>query len=141
MVTSQQISTKKDAEKYYQLLDADKNGSVSFSEFLAPILPQLTKDQVNNLTKNSRYSCDDLTMLREIYAKLRQEESIKLSKAKNNKRKSEFNKDFQMKLKHSTLKTAVDKKKIASLKKAFKAMEDILPGKDKTEFINDQTFS
>ena len=30
---------KKDAEKYYALLDADKNGSVSFSEFLAPILP------------------------------------------------------------------------------------------------------
>jgi len=42
-----------------------------------------------------------------------------------------------MKLKHSTLRTQVEKKKIASLKIAFKAMEDILPAKDKTEFIND----
>jgi hypothetical protein len=67
MVTSKQISTKKDAEKYYQLLDADNNGGVSFSEFLAPILPQLSKDQVNNLTQDNRYSCEDLTILREIY--------------------------------------------------------------------------
>ena len=50
MVTSQQINSKTDAEKYYNLLDVDGSGGISFFEFLAPILPQLSKDQIINLT-------------------------------------------------------------------------------------------
>ena len=77
MVTSQQINSKTDAEKYYNLLDVDGSGGISFFEFLAPILPQLSKDQIINLTENHRYSCDDLTILRDIYNSLRTEESLK----------------------------------------------------------------
>ena len=42
-----------------------------------------------------------------------------------------------MKIKHALVKKEVQKKKIDSLKKAFKAMEDILPDKGHTEFINE----
>lgn len=47
-------------------------------------------------------------MLREIYTKLRSEESLKQTKAKNKqKRISEFNKDQHMKIKLSLLRTQV----------------------------------
>ena len=71
MKQSNQIKDSKLAEKYYKMLDVDKNGSVSFSEFLAPILPHLAKDQISRLTESERYSCDDLTLLRNMYAELR----------------------------------------------------------------------
>jgi len=42
-----------------------------------------------------------------------------------------------MKIKLANLRTQVEKKKIGSVKKAYKSMEEILPAKEKTEFIND----
>lgn len=46
-----------------------------------------------------------------------------------------------MKIKVSLLRTQVEKKKSKTLKLAFKFMEDVLPQKGATEFINDQMFS
>jgi len=83
-------------------------------------------------------------MLREIYQKLRNEESLKQTKQKkksNVPRVSEFNKDQSMKIKLSQMRTQVKGKKMGQLSKAFKQMEEILPHKADTEFINDQTFS
>ena len=46
MMESSQFKSQKDAQHFFELLDIDKNGNVSFSEFFAPLIPQLTKEQV-----------------------------------------------------------------------------------------------
>ena len=52
-----------------------------------------------NLTKNDKYTSEDLTSLRLIYDQIKVQENLKMSKQKNQKRFSEFNKVSQMKLK------------------------------------------
>lgn len=39
MMESNQFTSKKDAQQYFDLLDIDKNGNVSFSELFAPLIP------------------------------------------------------------------------------------------------------
>ena len=43
MMESNQFSEKVDAHNFFELLDIDKNGNVSFSEMFAPLIPQLEK--------------------------------------------------------------------------------------------------
>jgi Ca2+-binding EF-hand superfamily protein len=56
-----QFKSKDNARNYFELLDADKNGSIDFSEFLAPILPELSSEDVLTLTKKSKITLKDLT--------------------------------------------------------------------------------
>lgn len=37
-----QFKSKEDASHYFQILDEDKSGSIDFSEFLAPLMPELS---------------------------------------------------------------------------------------------------
>ena len=77
MIESQQFKSKKDAQHYFELLDIDKNGNVSFSEFFAPLIPQLNKDQVQTLTRDSVFTIEDFTALRKIYKDLKQQTLMK----------------------------------------------------------------
>ena len=52
------------------MLDANKNGTIEFSEFLAPLMPELSADDVQKLTKQSKITLKDLTMLRTIFQQL-----------------------------------------------------------------------
>jgi len=67
MVESNQFQSKKDAQHYFDLLDIDKNGNVSFTEFFAPLIPQLSTDQVINLTSDSTYTIEDVSELRNAF--------------------------------------------------------------------------
>lgn len=67
MVESNQFQSKKDAQHYFDLLDIDKNGNVSFTEFFAPLIPQLEKDQVIGLTSESAYTIEDVSELRNAF--------------------------------------------------------------------------
>lgn len=56
-----QFKSKDDARNYFDLLDVDKNGSIDFSEFLSPILPELSVEDVQTLTHKSKITLNDLT--------------------------------------------------------------------------------
>ena len=51
MLKSGQFNSKQEAQNYFDLLDIDQNGAISFTEFLAPIIPHLTKEEVLLLTR------------------------------------------------------------------------------------------
>ena len=70
---SKQFRRKADAQHYFELLDIDKNSNVSFTEFFAPLIPQLNKDQVMNLMKDSSYSINDLSLLRAIFQDMKKQ--------------------------------------------------------------------
>ena len=70
MVESNQFKSKKDAQHYFELLDIDKNGNVSFSELFAPLIPQLTKDQVKELTAETAFTVEDISTIRNTFNEL-----------------------------------------------------------------------
>ena len=71
MIESGQFQRENEAEQYFELLDIDKNGNVSLTEFLAPLIPLLSKEQVVALINNSTFRIEDLSTLRQIYEELR----------------------------------------------------------------------
>lgn len=73
MEASKQFRNRRDAEHYFKLLDIDKNRKVSFAEVFAPIITQLSTLQVQQMTKDSVYTTDDMTLLRKCYEELKQQ--------------------------------------------------------------------
>ena len=67
MMESNQFSEKIDASNFFELLDIDKNGNVSFSEMFAPLIPQLEKDQVINLTNDAAFTVEDISTIRKTF--------------------------------------------------------------------------
>ena len=55
MLESNQFVNKIEAQQYFELLDIDNNGNVSLTEFFAPLIPMLNKDQVLSLMQNSTF--------------------------------------------------------------------------------------
>ena len=79
METSELFRSKQDAQKYFDVLDQDGNGAVSFTEFLAPLLTYLSEKQVHNLTKDDKITMMDLTILRDCFEDLLKKEGQKKS--------------------------------------------------------------
>lgn len=59
-----------DAQHFFELLDIDKNGNVSFSELFAPLIPQLSKDQVKELTADTAFLVDNISTLQVTFDKM-----------------------------------------------------------------------
>ena len=89
MLRSGQFNSKQEAQNYFDLLDIDQNGAISFTEFFAPIVPHLTKEEVLEFTRGAGsdgkkgqqyewYTIEDLTKLRLVF-----QETLEKAKQKN----------------------------------------------------------
>ena len=74
MVESKQFKSKVDAQHFFELLDIDKNGNVSFSELFAPLIPQLPKEQIQDLTAENSFTIQDVSYLRQLFNELSYEQ-------------------------------------------------------------------
>lgn len=128
MTASNQFRSKVDAQHYFELLDIDKNGNVSFTEFFAPLIPQLPKAQVMELTEDSTFQTADLSLLRSIYIELRQKSLQVPGGAAQS-----------IKLQH--IRAAVQAQKKDSLNRAFVNLVGILPESQRNGAISDEKFS
>lgn len=130
MAESKQFKSKNDAKEYFELLDIDKDGSVNFSEFLAPILPELKPDEVSILTAKNRITLDDLTQLRIIFNRLstsQEEDPV------NESQKVAHLTNFLLEVKTHKKET---------LTRAYKQMVELLSSKTKTnQKLSSQEFS
>lgn len=73
---SKQFKSLNDAKNYFELLDVDKSGTIKFTEFLAPILPELSVQEVETIIAKDKITLDDLTMLQIIFKKMYNDQNV-----------------------------------------------------------------
>lgn len=107
------------------MLDIDKNRKVSFSEVFAPIITQLSTQQVQHMTRDSVFTTDDMTLLRKCYEELKRQQKSAGTRS----------------IKIAHLRTLIESKRKPSLSRAFVALVQLLPEDKRKESIDDSTFS
>jgi hypothetical protein len=61
------MASEDEANAYFDILDQDKRGLISYGEFLAPVMPYMTTKEKNKVTIGEKISIDDLNQLRKLY--------------------------------------------------------------------------
>lgn len=92
---------------------------------MAPILHNLTYEQVDYLTRDTKFTTQDLTDLRLIFDMIRKKENDKMN-AKAKRRKSDVKSTHEFKMNIKTMRSGVGTKN-KSLLRAFNFLVDLLP--------------